>query len=219
MSKPFLAVFLTFVLLSSPFASRIVLAKPHDNAPKDKIEQVEEETVSPETLDALSVTPVKPSSFEEYSRQFSRADYFHIYKKAITVRAGAVFGFEDSSDDEDLTNALLGFSFLLPRKRSPQVEVGADLSTVGHGHLTLMSRHIFNERSSFRPYYRYGLMHKLDPDNKFASFSDWENYLARFGFGFENSTRRARSWRIEVEVAAGMDDILGFLTIGHVYSF
>jgi hypothetical protein len=215
MTLRFLAVLLTLVVLKTS----IVEAKPHSDAPKDSVVVDDEEVVSQETIDALSITPPKPDSFREYSQQFSRSDYFHNYRKAITLRAGAVFGFEDSSDDEDLTNALFGFSFLVPRKRSPQLEVGADLSTVGHGHFTFMSRHIFNERSSFRPYYRYGVMHKLDPDDKFASFSDWENYLGRFGFGFENSTRRSRSWRIEVELAAGGKDILGFLTLGHVYSW
>lgn len=211
--------FLTLVVVTAAALSAVE-AKPHKNAPKDAAVVEESENVSQETLNQIVITqPESVNQHDEFSRDFSRRDYFHVYKKAITLRIGAVFGFEDSSDDEDLTNAILGFSFLLPREKSPQIEVGADLSTVGHGHFTVMKRKIFSERSSFRPFYRYGLMHKLDPDDRFASFSDYENYLGRVGLGFEDSRRMARSTRIEVELAVGTKDFLGFVSIGRVYSF
>ena len=217
MLKQYGSVFLTLVLMlfTSP-----LLAKPHTQAPKDKVSSEEEVVVDPAVLEHTVVTPAeKQSQIEEFSRQYSKSDYFHIYRRAITLRAGAVYGFKDSSDDEDSTNAVFGFSFLVPRKKSPQVEVGVDLSAVGHGHFTVMSRRIYNERGAFRPFYRLGVMHKLDPDDRFASFSDFENYLARFGFGFEDTLRPASSYRIEVEMAAGPEDVLGFLTVGKVFSF
>lgn len=207
------AIFLTLVLL--PAAG---FARPHNEAPVDQTESVDDSAVDPMVKDRVVITPVKATgAMEEYSRRFSKDSYFYNHRKAITARSGVVFGFQDSSDDEDLMNGLIGVAYLLPWNRMPKTEVGIDLSFVGHGHLTVMQRKIFNYQGSFRPYYRYGLMLIADPDDKLAFFSDWEKYLGRVGVGFEDIQKPSQSLRVELEFAAGTKDLLGIFTVGYVW--
>ncbi len=207
------AIILTLVLF--PVSS---FASPHSDAPQDQTETVDESPVDPLIKDRVVITPVKATgAMEEYSRQFSRENYFYNHREALTLHSGMIFGFRDSSGDPDLINGMIGVSYLLPWNRMPKTEVGADLSLVGNGHLTVMQRKIFNYQGSFRPYYRYGLMLIGDPHHKLAGISDWEKYLGRAGVGFEDIRKPSQSFRIELEVAAGMKDLLGIFSIGYVW--
>jgi hypothetical protein len=114
---------------------------------------------------------------------------------------------------------LLGFNYLIPKQSSPQWEVGADLSLASQGHINVMRRFIYNERGSFRPYYKYGVMHKFVADEKFASLSNWENYLGKIGIGFEDILRPPRSLRLELEAAMGAEDIFVMFTYGYSYGW
>lgn len=205
--------FLTLVLFQpAGFAS------PHNEAPPDQTEKVDETPVDQSVTDRISITPVAPpKTTDEYSRAFSREDYFYNHRKAITVHGGFVFGFQDSSDDEDLVNGIIGVSYLLPWNTRIKTEVGADLSFVGNGHFTIMRRRIYNDKSAYRPYYRYGLMLISDPDDKLAFISDWDRYLARAGVGFEDSRWPSKSLRVELEFAVGTKDVLGLFSLGYVW--
>jgi hypothetical protein len=220
--------FLTLVLVSILIAGAtlpgsIARANPHAEAPTSDAAAVEEVTEEPPEAfknDRLAVTPVEtnePKNMHEYSRRFSKADYFYPYRQTLSPRVGTIFGLRDSSDEKDLMNLLMGFNYLIPRHSSPQFEVGADLSLANHGHLNFMRRHIYNERGSFRPYYKYGVTHKIVAKEKFATFSNWDNYLARMGVGFEDIVRPPRSLRLELEAAVGAEDVFVVFTYG--YSF
>ena len=102
---------------------------------------------------------------------------------------------------------------------SPKWELGADLSFVGHGHVHVSRRTIYNEKGAFRPYYELGIMHKVVPDEKFASLSNWDNYLFRFGIGLSNILHPPKSVQLELEVAVGPEDVLAFFSYGYAWGF
>ncbi|MCB0350286.1 MAG: hypothetical protein KDD38_03825, partial [Bdellovibrionales bacterium] len=75
------------------------------------------------------------------------------------------------------------------------------------------------EKGAFRPYYELGIMHKVVPDEKFASLSNWDNYLFRFGIGLSNILHPPKSVQLELEVAVGPEDILAFFSYGYAWGF
>ena len=150
---------------------------------------------------------------------FAIEPYSSEFKKEFEAHVGLVFGLRDSSDDDDLMNALIGFRYVLPRQLAPKWEVGADLSTVGHGHGYVARKHIYNEKGSFRPFYTYGLLHKFVPDEKFASLSNAENYLVRGSLGLADIVRHPKSVQLELVLAIGQEDILAMFTYGYAWGF
>jgi hypothetical protein len=216
--------FLTLVVVANfAFISSLAFANPHTEAPEIKDAKVEPSGPAPEPYrnDLMSVTPVgePPQTMSEYSRSFSKSEYFYPYRQTLTPRVGLIFGLRDASDEDDIMNVLLGFNYLVKRDKSPQWEVGADLSLASAGHINIMKRRIYNERGSFRPYYKYGVSHKFITDEKFASISNWENYMARAGLGFEDILRPPRSLRLELEAAIGPEDIFIIFTYGYSYGW
>ena len=172
---------------------------------------------NPETLENIVVTPAP--TVTEKQLDLNKSQYYYAYKKELDFHIGGVLGIEDSSEDEDEINMIFGFSYLLPKKTSPKYVAGADLSTVGHGHFYFARRSIYNETSSFRPYLDYGLMHKFVPDEKGASFSNWENYLLRVGAGFGDLRTPPKSAKFDVNFAIGTEDVLLLLTYGYAWGF
>jgi hypothetical protein len=195
------------------------IAAPHEDSPNPKTEDMSEgETIDPRRTENISISEPPPVAVSDStSKSFRKSDYFYPYRKELDIHAGVVFGIEDSSDDEDLMNAIIGFGYMLPREVSPKWVLGADLSLVGHGHLWAQRRIVYREKSSFRPFYQYGLMHKVVPDEKFSSFSNWDNYLARAGIGFADILRPPRSVQLELNLAVGMKDVLVTFTYGYAW--
>jgi hypothetical protein len=213
-----------FVFLILTLVGVVATANPHADAPTQNLppdESTNGTAPDPMKLENTVLTPApgEPSNLDEMITRFNRKNYYHAYRKEMAAYFGAVFGLKDSSDDEDVMNYLLGFSYLLPSRQSPKWEAGATLSTVGHGHLNLSKRTIYNEKGAFRPYYEYGVMHKFVPDEKFASFSNWDNYLARVGFGMADIRRPPRSVQLELELAVGVEDVLVMFTYGYSWGF
>src|SRR5690606_21948479 len=110
MSAKFLTLVVCFVHVIS-----VAHAKPFLGEPQPEDTQAEPEAPPPKSFenDRLSITPIEgePRDLEEYSRRFSKADYFHPYRQALSIRAGVVFGLRDSSDEDDLMNGLIGFNY------------------------------------------------------------------------------------------------------------
>jgi hypothetical protein len=213
--------FLTLVALST--VAGVSFAAPHFDAPTskntDEIVDPDAKPPSPEAVENYSVSTPPETPMGRMVTKFNKANYFYPFRKEIAFHAGVVFGLMDSSDDKDLMNGLVGFSYLLPRDTSPKWEVGADLSTVGHGHGYVTRRIIYNEKGSFRPYYSYGVLHKFVPEERFASLSNSENYLGRFAVGLADIVRHPKSVQLELALAAGTEDVLVTFTYGYAWGF
>ena len=114
---------------------------------------------------------------------------------------------EDDPDKEsEILNYLLGFYWELPDRLGPKWEVGAAWTTMSLGHVNVMRKHIYNEKGAFRPFYRYGITLKIDPDEELATASNIENYLLRVGIGLEDIIKPPRSVRMDLDMAAGEED-------------
>lgn len=235
-TKPYI---LTLVLLAKPIlffcvASTVIFncayASPHIDAPTQTQEQIEKSepptsyTTDAQKLENISVTDVPSQDKQQnlmsgLSAIYNRENYYYPYRKEFSVYAGVVAGIVDSSDDEDLMNFLLGFNYVLPQQLSPRWSVGAELSTVGRGHVHVAKRFTHNEKAAFRPYYEYGVMHKVVPEEKMSSISNLDNYLLWGSIGFSDIRRPPKSIQFQLMAAAGKEDILLMLTGGYAWGF
>lgn len=216
-------VFLTLVeIMICSLAPSYAHANPHyDAASRVRSDENVEKAPNPESAENLSVgqVPQRTNRVDDYAARRSRRNYYYAYRQELDLHAGVVFGFQDSSDDEDLMNGLVGFSYVAPSLQSRRWVFGADLATVGYGHLHISKRKTYNEKGSIRPYYDLGLMQKLVPDEKLASFSNWDNYLFRIGIGFGTLMTPPKSSKLDLHLAVGKEDVLLLFTYGHAWGF
>ena len=194
---------------------------PRRDAPPSFDDVEGEQQVDPQTLESLSLTQPSGRKIapEEIVARPSRKNYYHSYRHELDLHAGTVYGIQDSSGDKDRINVVFGFGYLAPAAGPLHWSLGADLSAVGHGHIHVSRRRIYKEKNAFRPHYEYGVLHKFVPEDRFASISNWDNYLFRAGLGLEELLAPPRSLKVDVYVAAGLKDILIFCTLGVAWGF
>jgi hypothetical protein len=204
------------------FCGNSVWATPHYDSPQPITQgDTLDHEPDPQKIENISITPAPETraNVDDLVRRFNKSNYYYPYKQEVGAHIGLVFGFRDSSESKQLMNGLIGFDYLLPSHTSPKWEAGADLSAVGHGHIHVVRRFIYNEKGSFRPYYGYGLMHKVVPEDKFATLSNWDNYLLRADIGLEDIVRPPRSVKLDLFIAIGAKDMLAMFTYGWAWGF
>jgi hypothetical protein len=194
---------------------------PHGDAPRPEDIEAEApagETESPLILDNTSITvPPTRSRFEEYMQKFNRRDYYHSFRQSIYVHLGAIVALENSTDYDHLMALSSGFMWQPRKQFSPKWEVGAAWSMMGVGQIVGMRKHIYNEKAAFRPFYKYGVTLKIDPDEQSANVSDFENYMLRAGVGLESILKPPRSVRLDLDVALGQDDLWILFQYGYAW--
>jgi hypothetical protein len=191
---------LTFVLGMSAFAA------PSINAP-DVLDQENRKA------------DIRGDSFIWSSHGFDRKTYFHSYRQNLSLHLGGLVALKQEDEDESILKSVLGFAWELPRAFSPKWELGFSWVGMSLGLLALSHKHIDQEKEAFRPYFSYGLIHKVVPDERFSSFTNQENYLAKIGVGWESSRKPKESYRLDIDTAAGLEDFWIMLKLGYVWAW
>lgn len=200
MQRESLISFLTLVLLVSAASSH---GAPHEHSsPSAEDEAPEEQT---KKLDPNMIVTPAPETGRAKSEPLDKG-YFP-YRQSFTLRAGMV-------EDGDEQPYLLGFMYLIPNRRSPQLEAGADLLSDNRGHITAAVRWTINEFGYFRPFYKGGLTCEMEPKEQLAGLAKIENYLARAGVGLEYVLQRPISVRVEAEATAGTEETAVYFSAG-----
>lgn len=170
---------------------------------------------SPIEEQKLSIT--EPDEEEKQENRKTLRSLYYPYKQSMSPRLGGVIDPDLVRDGE--FPFLFGISYMLPRNRSPQVEFTFDLLTNSKAHLSAMLRRIFYERESFRPFVRAGVTLAADSDERLATFSNWENYLARASIGMEDVIEMPMSVRLEMEVLIGSRDQMLVFSFGYSWAW
>lgn len=197
-------------------------AKPHSDSPEAKVES---EPVMGETdalvLDNLSASPnpLGNSRLDEFVRTFNKDDYYHAYRQSIFAYVGAVMGSIDSQDSVGLINYMFGFTWELPKALSPKYEVGAAWATMNAGQMSFSRKIIYNEKGAIRPFYKYGLILKIEPDDQAANLTDTENFLIRAGVGLEDIKKPPKSVRVDLDLAIGKNDLWVMFQYGYSWGW
>ncbi len=175
----------------------------------------------------LSVAPVPhltphDSDKLKWSKTFHRDTYFYPYRSELVAFIGGVAGNEATSNStQNAAAGVVGVAYVFPsnsdlanRDVNSAWEGGGEYSTANREHFWFARRHIFHPTDACRPYYSYGVMHDLVPNEQLASFSDWDNYAVRVAAGFQDVTSPPRSIQFELVAAAGIKDVLVLASIG-----
>ncbi|MCB0355743.1 MAG: hypothetical protein KDD40_01990 [Bdellovibrionales bacterium] len=142
------------------------------------------------------------------------------YTQSFSPRIGTLVDVQNIS--EELGNSfhmLYGITYMFPRNRSPQLEVGADIIKNHNGQFHASKRWIINERTSFRPFYKLGVTVAAIGREGLATFTNIDNYLARASVGFEDYYKRPMSFRWELELSLGLEDVFLYLNFGYSWGF
>lgn len=165
----------------------------------------------------ITEPPVYSETHTSAQRTNGRSTYFP-YKQSMSPRIGILL---DPSliRDSGKFPMLFGISYMLPRDHSPQIEFSFDLLTDSRAHFSAMLRRVFYERQSFRPYVRFGLSLDADAEERLATFSDFDNYLARAGVGLEDLISDPMSIRFEIELAVGTKEQMAIFSFGYSWAW
>lgn len=206
MSQAVLLFFLTLVLHLS---SSIVLAAPHQHSSQDEDEESTDEV---KQLDPnLSLSEPTTKATKKNWDETNGIEYYP-YRQALIPRLGMYF-------DGDDNPYFLGFLYLVPNRRSPQLEAGADIISDSRGHLNAALRFTYNEFSYFRPFYKAGVTCEVDPGEQLASLADIKSYYLRGGLGLEYTFRRPMSLRVELEGALSLENTVYFISGGYSWAW
>lgn len=187
MSLTIIWILQTIVLMQS-FASpgnKLTPEKSSVNANEKIIHEISKEDVN---ITDVSVPAVKEQSIKYYP-----------FLNSGSPRLGILFNSENIKEP----SYLLGFTYMFPKYKSPQIEIGFDLLNNNTGFLQISKRYIINERQYFRPYYKWGGAILMMPETKLAGLFAIQNYYLRLSVGLEDLLKPPMSVRIELEASIG----------------
>jgi hypothetical protein len=162
----------------------------------------------------LNATTPPPMIFNEVKEEY------YPYMQSISPRLGTLLNMQTFTEEKgNAFKMLYGFQYLFPRYRSPQLEVGADLIKDFNGQIHFSKRWTINDRSSFRPFYKLGVLIQAVGKEGIATFTNYENYLLKTGIGFEDMYKKPLSIRLDFEVAIGFENVFAFFTLGYSWGF
>ena len=207
-TRPYAVAILLFLTLVGTGA----FASPHDDAPPptDKAAETQDiDTEDPVLLENTSITevPVRSGRMQEFVQRFDRQNYYHAYRQSVTAHLGSVIALKDSTDSDSLMSIAAGFLWQPKKQFSPMWEYGATWVSSGLGQILATRKHVTNEKGAFRPFYKYGVGLKIDPDEQAANLVDFDNLMLRAGVGLENILKPPRSVRMDLDLVIGKDDM------------
>ncbi|MCB0343254.1 MAG: hypothetical protein KDD59_13495 [Bdellovibrionales bacterium] len=140
-------------------------------------------------------------------------DRYYPYHQAISPRAGLFIDRVNFRETRQ-ANFFIGFNYLMPKYYSPQWEIGVDIGNDSRGYINVLRRWTINEREGLRPFLKFGVLHRAEPRDRFATFLNKDNYFAKAGGGLEDLMEKPVSFRFDVELAVGIQDIIALGALG-----
>jgi hypothetical protein len=127
--------------------------------------------------------------------------FFYPYKRSVTARTGLIIDPEELS--EGSLPFLIGAAYMLYHRSTPRYEALFNFTTDSVAQLGLSRRHMLNEPNHFRGFWSYGAVVQMIPEERFATFANFDNYFASAAFGMEDVTEMPKSVRLEVQLLVG----------------
>lgn len=202
------SLFLTLVLFCLNASST-----PHEHSPDPK-RKIEESKATNDTVEKEYLL-LSPDSATIPKTATSKTKYYP-YTQAMSPMIGILLNAQDIGG---ATQVLYKIDYLIPKFRSPQLEIGVDLSSNSTGFFNIAYRWIHKERSYFRPYFKIGMSHNIIPDEKLASFTNSDNYYLLAGAGLEDLLSPPMSVRLEIHSIIGLRFIGLGLSFGYSWGW
>ncbi len=142
---------------------------------------------------------------------------YHFYQQRLALQLGFAFDPEHSSPENFIWLGSLTYDF--PRAYSPHLQVGLETYSSGKTLLHLSRSTTFRQRQSYRPHISLGFAHRPKAEQQLIGFLNFDNYLLRAGFGFEDLLKAPTSFRMDLSLAAGPGELLAHLTFGYSWAW
>lgn len=139
----------------------------------------------------------------------------HLELQSISLRGGLFISTE--SPLEPIPT--FGIAYVWPKLFFPKWEIGADVISGEGGVLHLGKKHMWFERTTYRPFFIWGPSLRVTPAAQLATFLDWENMMLRISIGFEDSLTPLRSIRFEIQGLFGLSEQMASFFVGHTWGF
>ncbi len=202
---------MTFVLLMSVkvFAAPADLETNNDAV----VDSDAQKTEIHHKLDALQITQPPKELLQKEEKE-----YIFPYNQSLSPRYGIVFD-QETFSNRQLPDYIIGVNFMLPSDDHIHWEVGADVRSNATGRLNVGYKYVINYKSSLRPYGKVGFSMLATPKDGIASILRLTNYHALIAFGIEDTLTDPLSFRMDIELVAGSEQIAAFLCFGYVWSW
>ena len=206
-------LFLTLVLWLS-FSVHAAPLHELENLPESS-QSLETEVQQPDILEQkrMVITPTAISQKEK--REIS---YFYPYNQSFSLRLIFLADLKKFKGDLDIPYGL-GMAYLVSRKRQPQWEVGLDLFSNSVGYIHGGLRWVSFSDNYFRPYYKLGLAHSWQVNEKLVSLINWKNYFFKAAVGLEDVIKLPISIRLEIELGVGVKERFVLLSLGYSWAW
>lgn len=135
------------------------------------------------------------------------------------IQSFSVMGFfiDDIQFSEGKNTTSYGFqiNYMFPQNISPHWELGASISQKSASGFYISKRWIINERSSFRPFYKWGGFINFANQKNLAVFTQYKNYYLSGSLGIEDLLKHPMSIRIELQALIGAQSAMAYFLFGY----
>jgi len=130
--------------------------------------------------------------------------FYYPYKKSLSVVAGLLLDIDRIKEDSE-TPLILGLAHMFESRKSPRWEAQLNFLSDSTAQIGVAQRYNFNEPHHFRGFLKYGLVLQINPDEKFATITNIDNYSAALSVGMEDVLRLPKSVRLELQALFGTE--------------
>ncbi|NQZ01367.1 MAG: hypothetical protein HRT45_11955 [Bdellovibrionales bacterium] len=199
-----LMTFVVFLIGQASFAAPSIDGSLEDSSPvANEKETANENLVSPLlSIDKSPLNKKKPNPL----------NFLYPYKRSVTARTGLIVDPDKLNDGS--VPFLVGAAYMLYNKSRARYEALFNFTTESVAQLGLSRRHMINEPNHFRGFWSYGGVLQLMPEERFATFANFENYFASASIGMEDVTNMPKSVRLEIHVLVGAAGQSAILYVG-----
>ena len=208
-----LSIFLTFVLVFV-LNQNTIFANPHDSAPSQNVPAQPDQQNSGQDLQDMDVNVGRPKN--PYPGQKFYNQGYYPFRQSMSPR----LGISSKKGTDGAAIFTMGVLYMFPEIKSPQTEIGIDVFSNSMGFIHYGIRHIANERTYFRTYYKYGVGIGMDPKDGLASLADIEkSYYGKFAIGLEKFFKSPLSFRLDAELAISLKEAFATVYCGYSWGW
>jgi len=204
---------MTFVVLSFCAVAKAVPGGEITIEVDTKTNSASNENSDAELSLQADLLAIDQSPFKKPKQQVK--EFIYPYRRSFGYRIGALFDTERLRETE--LPLSLGGTYMFHRRKSPRLELSFNYFTDATAQLGIAHRYFFNEPNHLRPFWSYGVSLNIEPDERFATAANLDNYQGTISIGMEDVLVSSKSFRIELQLAAGLENQSAIVFLGSTW--
>lgn len=169
--------------------------------------------LTPEERIQLDLLSIDQSPYKKKKQDVNT--FVYPYKRSLGYRFGAVFDSDKLRDSE--LPVSIGATYMFFRRKIPRVEIYFNYFSDATAQVGATKRYMYHEPNHFRPFWSWGASLNIEPDERFATATNIDNYQATISAGMEDVLILAKSFRLELQIAAGLENQSAIVYLGSTW--